>query len=276
LTVNEIEVKSLVTKTQVPAADYVINPYIGCPHRCVYCYAEFMRRFTRHTEPWGEFLDVKRCKRPIRAEIRAEKYSGSSIVLSTVTDAYNPFEERYGVTREILASLAGAGAAVTILTKSALVIRDIDLLQRIPGASAGLSLNTLDDGIRKKLEPGASPIPARLAALKALREAGIRNFVFVSPIFPGLTDYRAIIRACMPYTQEFHFENLNLRGGFKRRVLEMIGETAPGLLPLYDDIYRRGDRGYWIALEEEIAAFCKSEGLDFISYFFHEKIKKSR
>ena len=93
---NKIIVKDLVTKSNLPASDYVINPYVGCPHGCRYCYACFMKRFTGHSEEWGSFIDIKQCDKPISQK----KLQGKSVFLSSVTDCYNPFEEKYKITRK--------------------------------------------------------------------------------------------------------------------------------------------------------------------------------
>ncbi|MDR1788536.1 MAG: radical SAM protein [Treponema sp.] len=268
--VREIEARSLVTKTRVPAADYCINPYIGCPHRCVYCYAEFMKRFTGHSEPWGEFVDVKHCAKKINAAV----YAGRSVVFSTTTDAYNPLEKQYGVTREALSAFAGSKVRVSVLTKSDLVLRDIDILKKCADAEVGFSMATVDDAFRKKIEPGAPSIAKRVNALRVLREEGIKCHVFVSPIFPEITDYKAIIDMCAPYTSEFHFENLNLRGSFRPRVLDLVARVDRRLLPFYDDIYRLRIGVYWDALEKEIIACCAERGLKCVSYFYHERIRK--
>jgi len=270
MVIREIEARSLVTKTRVPAADYCVNPYVGCPHRCVYCYAEFMRRFTGRREKWGAFLDVKRCEKAINAK----KYAGRSVVFSTTTDAYNPAEKKYGVTREALAAFAGSEVRVSILTKSDLVLRDADLLKKCPGAKVGFSMASVDDAFRRDFEPGAATVARRVDALRVLREEGIARHVFVSPLFPGLTDYKAIIDACAAYTDEFHFENLNLRGAFRPRVLALIARRAPRLVPLYDAIYREHSADYWEPLELEIKDYCARRGLKCVSYFYHERIRK--
>src|SRR5699024_2195827 len=122
--IQEIEVKSYLTKSKLPESDYVINPYVGCPHGCKYCYAEFMKRFTSHNENWGGFLDVKKCDSKINSRI----LSGKRVFLSSVTDCYNPFERRYGVTRKILEQLIGVDCVINISTKSSLILRDVDLL----------------------------------------------------------------------------------------------------------------------------------------------------
>ena len=104
--INEIDVHSIMTKSSLPVGGYSVNPYVGCPHACKYCYASFMKRFTGHKEPWGEFLDVKYW-RPIA---RRNQYDGQRIVIGSVTDGYNPYEEKFRRTREILKELQGSNA----------------------------------------------------------------------------------------------------------------------------------------------------------------------
>lgn len=120
--VNEIEVKSVLTRSSLPVADYSVNPYVGCAHGCRYCYASFMKRFTNHAEPWGSFVDVKFWPR-IR---NAKKYEKKKLFIGSVTDPYQPLEEKYGRTRKLLEELKGSGALISIATKSDLVLRDID------------------------------------------------------------------------------------------------------------------------------------------------------
>lgn len=97
ITVKKVTTRDYLTKSNLPASDYVINPYVGCPHACKYCYASFMKRFTGHTGEWGSFVDIKECEKGISIS----KIKGKSVFLSSVTDCYNPFEEQYGVTRKI-------------------------------------------------------------------------------------------------------------------------------------------------------------------------------
>lgn len=89
--INEIQIKSVMTKSSLPVGGYSVNPYVGCPHACKYCYASFMKRFTGHTETWGTFLDVKHWE-----EIKnPSKYAGQRVVIGSVTDGYNPFEGKH-------------------------------------------------------------------------------------------------------------------------------------------------------------------------------------
>ena len=248
----------------------MINHYVGCPHKCIYCYADYMRRFTGHGEKWGDFLDVKR----FGTKINAAKLKGKKVVLCSVTDAYNPFEKKYRVTRELLAQFVHTEVEVEILTKSGLVLRDLDLIRRIPRIRIGFSLNTLDVTVRKELEPGAPPVARRLEAVKALHGEGINTYLFLSPMFPGITDFREILGAHKKHTSMFYFENLNLRGAFRPVVMRYIQRRRPGLVELYDEIYKRKNTEYWRIVERDIAAFCKKEGIIYGSYFYHEKIRK--
>ena len=270
MTINEVPAKSMLTKTGIPAGDYVINPYTGCPHRCIYCYAEYMRRFTGHTEKWRDFLDVKTYNKPLNLK----NLAGKKVVFCSVTDAYNPFEKKYEVTRNLLKQFAGGKVKVEILTKSDLVLRDMDILKQIPDITVGMSLNTLDDEVRKKLEPGAPGIERRIAAIKTLTREGINTYLFLSPIFPGITDFKEILSQCKNHCKKFYFENLNLRGGYRPRVMQYILNNYPNLLPLYEEIYKHKNYDYWHSMEKEIAAFCKKHYINWGSYFYHEKIRK--
>ncbi|MDR3276869.1 MAG: radical SAM protein [Treponema sp.] len=270
IVVNEVEARSLLTRTRVPAGDYVINPYIGCPHKCMYCYAEYMKHFTNHGEAWGDFLDVKRCDRAINMS----RLRGKTVVLSSTTDAYNPFERKFEATRGILKQFIHTEVHVEIMTKSDLVLRDRDLFKEIPNIRIGVSLNTLDDGIRKQIEPGAPSIENRIKAIRTLHEEGFDTYIFLSPLFPGISDFREILDACKDSTRMFYFENLNLRDAYRPRVINYIRRHHTVLLPLYNEIYTGKNTGYWAMLEQQIADYCQEHKIRYKSYFYHEKIRK--
>ena len=253
-----IPVKKYVSKSKIPGAGYVINPYIGCPHRCLYCYAEFMRKFSGHTEPWGQFLDVKICNAPLRPAQLFHQH----VMLSSVTDAYNPFEQKYEVTRRILRQLVQCQAYVSVLTKSALVVRDIDLFKQLPACEVAFSFSTADETLRQRLEPGASSVQERVAALKAVHEAGLQTAVMAAPLLPGVSDFKQIVDACVPYTKVFRFDSLNMRATFQHKLMDFIDVHYPHLLPLYNEIYLQGKRTYWDKLEQEITAFCQKLGVE--------------
>ena len=180
--IKEVQSKSILSPSKI--FPYVINAYTGCQHQCSYCYARFMKRFTGHTEPWGEFVDVKiNAPDLLRREITRKHKD--RVWVSGVCDPYQPLEGKYKLTRQCLEILAEHHWPVTIQTRSPLVTRDIDVLQRMPQLEVGLSIGTADDAIRKLFEPNAPSIQSRLAALAKLHEAGLYTFVMIAPILPG-------------------------------------------------------------------------------------------
>ncbi len=284
MVLNEIKAKGILTKSNLPVADYSVNPYTGCAHACKYCYASFMKRFSNHPEPWGEFVDVKEWP-----EIKNPgKYAGKELFIGSVTDPYQPLEEKYRRTRKLLEEMKGSGCSVSIATKSDLVLRDLELIKSFPDARVSWSINTLDESFRAEMDAAAG-IEKRIAAMKAFHEAGVRTTCFISPIFPGITDPKEIILRTREYCNLVWLENLNLRGAYKRVIMDWIRENRLELAGLYHTIYEKNDRGYWMALDEEMRAFTKAEGLPYVrnddsikrpfkapplvvNYFFHEEI----
>jgi len=266
LKISTVPVKTYLTKSKIPGAKYVINPYVGCPHGCLYCYAQFMCKLTGHTEPWGRFLDVKLCNTPLHPAQLFQQH----VLLSSVTDAYNPFEQKYESTRRILRQLVTCQAYVSVLTKSALVVRDIDLFKQLPACEITFSFSTANETLRKQLEPGASPVQERVAALKTLHEAGLQTAVMAAPLLPGISDFKQIVDACVPYTKTFRFDSLNMRTMFQHKLMDFIEINYPHLLPLYNDIYLRQNRTYWHKLAPEITAYCAAHGAETEIFFGKE------
>ena len=285
--IGETETKDIMTKSSLPVGGYSVNPYVGCTHACKYCYASFMKRFTGHTEDWGTFLDIKHWP-----EIRnAKKYAGQRVVIGSVTDGYNPQEEQFGNTRKLLEQLRGSGADILICTKSDLVVRDLDLLKELGQVTVSWSINTLDEDFRKDMDR-AVPIERRIAAMKTVYDAGIRTVCFVSPVFPGITDFEAIFERVKNQCDLFWLENLNLRGGFKKTIMDYIVEKYPKLTPLYEAIYNRKDRSYFESLESIAREMAQKNDCPFVDnempygrvpqghpvivdYFYHEEIRGS-
>lgn len=267
ITEKIIETKDILTKSNLPASDYVINLYVGCPHGCKYCYARFMKRFTGHSENWGDFIDIKICQKPINLK----KIEHKSVFLSSVTDCYNPYEEKYRLTRQILEQLQEADCELAISTKSELILRDIDLLKNIKNLTVAVSMNTLDEEFRKDMD-NASSIERRIATLEALHKEGIKTVLFMSPIFPYITDFKAIIERTSEFVSQYWFENLNLRGEFKAKIMEYIAEKYPQYISLYKQIYTSKNMDYWTTLAKEIDEYCKTGNISFINYFYHSQL----
>jgi len=210
--ITEITARTLLTRSRIPGVEYVINPYLGCGHGCRYCYAVFMRRYARHHAgaPWGSFVEVKvNAPQVLKAELARKKHRGRAF-LSSVCDPYQPVELKYRLTRQCLEILAESGWGISILTRSPLVTRDLDLLAGLPEVSVGLSIPTDDDRVRRVLEPQAPPIGARAAALKKLRQAGLNPWVFIAPLLP--MNPARLHELIGPYVGEVLMDPLNYRG----------------------------------------------------------------
>jgi DNA repair photolyase len=209
--VSEITTKTALVKSKIPGVEFVINPYLGCGHGCRYCYAAFMRRYARHHAgaPWGRFVEVKvNIVEVLQAELKRKKSPGR-VFFASVCDPYQPVELRYRLTRRCIELLRDFGWAVSILTRSPLVTRDLDLFATLPQVSVGLSIPTDDDAVRRVLEPQAPPIPARIITLERLRQAGLTPWVFIAPMLP-LNPAR-LFELLAPQVSEVRLDPLNYR-----------------------------------------------------------------
>ncbi len=215
--IKEIHSKSILSPSKI--YDYVVNPYVGCQHACSYCYARFMKRFTGHKEPWGDFVDVK-INAPDLLSKEIKKKRMGTVWVSGVCDPYQPLEAKYKLTRRCLEILARAGWPVVIQTRSGLVCRDLDILKEFKDIEAGFSITTANDEIRKIFEPCAPSIEKRLKAIEELHQNGIRTYAMIAPILPeagnlirmlaGKVDYIIIDR--MIY---FHASRIYERHGWR-------------------------------------------------------------
>lgn len=180
---REVEARSILNKSKI--FDYCVNPYTGCQVGCRYCYARlFIPRYTGHSEPWGSFVDVKKNGVDIlRRQLRRAKRG--VVWVSSVCDPYQPLEGRYELTRRLLKELLAANFPVNIQTKSALVVRDIDLFKQFEEIEIGFTITTEDETIARLFEPRASAVRERIEALKKLKRAGLKTFAFLGPLLPG-------------------------------------------------------------------------------------------
>ncbi len=195
-----------MSKSGIPGVDYCLNPYVGCGHGCRYCYATFMKRFTGHREVWGSFVDVKiNASELLKKQLK--RASQGRIMLSSVTDAYQPVEARYKLTRQCLRVLLDHQFPVDILTKSPLVLRDMDLFQQFDDIDVGITITTDDDRMRKLFAPRSPPIGARLQTLKKLHDRGITTHVFIGPLLP--MNPEALAGKIRPYADSFLIDKMN-------------------------------------------------------------------
>jgi len=264
--IKEIKAKSILVKTGL-GADFVINPYIGCGHGCKYCYARFMKRFTNNQEEWGEFIDVK-INAPELIPKNKEKYNNKSILMSSTTDPYQPIERKYKITRKILEKLISIQPNLEILTKSDLILRDLNLLKQFKNCTVTFSFSILDENVRKQLELRSVSMDRRIKALKKIHETKIRTVVFISPIFPGFTDWKEIINKTKNFVNEFWFENLNLYPSIRSNIYEFLRKNKPKLVEKYKEIYS-GNSSYWDKEEKKIRDYCKKNKIKCKIYFHH-------
>ena len=175
--------------------DASLNPYRGCEHGCAYCYARPTHEYLGYSAGLDfetKILVKERAPELLRRELSSSRWVPQVVALSGVTDAYQPIERRVGLTRRCIAVFAEFRNPITIVTKSALVARDIDLFRPLAsdGAiSVSLSLTTLDAALQRALEPRASAVQERLRAIEALARAGIPVGAILGPVIPGLTDH---------------------------------------------------------------------------------------
>lgn len=242
--VKEIEAKSIIGTTKVPSADYVINPYTGCQFGCMYCFATFMGRFVgENNKDWGDYVYVKtNAVELMQKDILRlmKKNPHPRIAISTVTDPYQGIEKKYRLTRGILETFAEHNyqGRVSVLTKSPLVLKDLEILKKIPNAEVGITITTSDDKLSRFLEVRAPSASTRLKTLKTLNDAGIKTYVFVGPFLPHLKlkpelidDLFSKIKAAG--TNQIKLEYLNLPSYVKPQMKEAIKQESAEIQEVY-------------------------------------------
>jgi len=225
-----------------------------------------MRRFTKHTEKWGDFLDVKiNAPEVLEKELSRHPKRGT-VLLGSVTDAYQPAERKQRITRSILQILLKHNFPVSILTKSDLVVRDIDVLKHLSDCEVGLTVTTLDRKVAVDFEPCASSPQKRIDALKALHSAGIKTYAFVGPVLPGLTNIEAIFSALNGRVDFVMVEALNTKCGNWEDIKKIIKEKYPELLTLYNDGF---GKEYWTRIEKEVKALSTKFNIPLKGFYYH-------
>jgi|Deesub1362B_J571_1020462.scaffolds.fasta_scaffold00082_28 DNA repair photolyase len=240
--------RSLLTKSAIEGVDYCINPYVGCAHGCRYCYATFMKRFTGHSQPWGRFVDVKiNAPEVLSKEIKRIRRE-AVVLISSVTDPYQPLEAKYMLTRKCLQILSESELSLRILTKSPLILRDIDLFKKFKSIKVGLTITTDNEKIRRIFEPGAPPIELRIKALKRLYSEGLSPYVFIGPLLP--MNPARLAERLIPYVDEIMIDRMNYtyktehiyrRLGFQKWLdndfLQKVIQTLNGYFQNVQDCY---------------------------------------
>lgn len=184
----EYDVKTGISKSNLPELDYAVNPYTGCQHRCIYCFAIDFTNIEDARDHWGEVVYVKRnLIEVLKKQIKGMKRGITG--LSSITDPYQPAEAKYGLTRESIKILLSNGFRVTVQTKSPLAIRDIDLFSSYRNLiDVGVTLTTIDQNKALEIETQTPSPKQRIRLLELLHKSGIRSWIFIGPIIRGFND----------------------------------------------------------------------------------------
>lgn len=259
---REISCKTALSKSGLPGLDYTLNPYMGCGHACVYCYAPSTLRYGG-VEPWGTFVNAKvDIPRILEKELRTKKRG--MVGISTVTDPYQPVEEKLRLTRSCLDVLLAKDFPVCVQTKSALVLRDIGLLKDLKEKEVGFTITTLDERLGALIEPGASKPARRLDALKRLSDEGITTWAFVGPMVPGILDTARLgelleaVKAAG--VTRVMLDRLRLKPGLWARMEPGLNEKAPEVAEACRQALFRND-GTFEAMKVKAGDICRELGL---------------
>lgn len=245
----EIQTKSVLNRVEGMPFRWSINPYRGCSHACPFCYARRTHWFLDEDgiNEWATKVFVKvNAPEVLRRELARRSWKREEVALGTATDPYQAIEGRYKVTRRILEALCESRTPVSIVTRSPMIVRDIDVLEKLAeraGVTVCVSIATTDPGIAREIEPTVAPPAQRLQTVETLSSHGIRTGVLLAPILPGITDHskslEAVVEAARDHKAHFVWHNvLHLGDVTRESFMRYLGEHRPDLLPLYGAMYR--------------------------------------
>lgn len=257
--VGELSCRTALSKSRLPGLDYALNPYRGCQHGCIYCYSP---ETLREKRVWGSFVEVKRNMPTVLAKELGMMEKGV-VGIGTVTDSYQPLEERFEVTRRCLEQLLRRDFPICIQTKSHLVIRDIDLIKQFSAKEVGFTVTTLDEEYSRIFEPSASPPKTRLATLKTLTSEDIDTWVFIGPIIPFVTDSdleRLISEVADSGARKVVGDRLRLRGRIGGKLEESLNAGNKELL---EKIKPKLNPAYFEHVQTRISELCEESGIRF-------------
>ena len=254
---------------------WTVNPYRGCAHSCHYCFARAYHTYLDLGvgEDFSSKIVVKtNVVEVLRRELASPRWSGETVALGTATDPYQHCEARYRLTRGIVTALADFRNPLSILTKSTLIVRDLDVhrrLNEVAPLTVSMSVGTLDEDVRRVVEPGTPPGRKRLEILRRFAEAGIRTGVLVAPVLPGLTDDEEhldeVLSACAEAGVAWAAAIvLHVRPAIREHFMPWMKQAYPWLYPRYVDLYGRrayAPRAYQEEVSERFARLRLRHGL---------------
>lgn len=249
----EKDCTSILVKSKLPDTTFVVNPYTGCEFGCSYCYASFMGRFAGESiAAWGDYVIVKRNAVEIfKKDLQRLSDHGrqGAILLSSVTDAWQPVERRYRLSRGIVSHLVEARypGVVSILTKSPVVLDDLDLLRALPVADVGITVTTTDDKLSRALEVRAPSARRRIDTLAKLNAGGVPSYAFIGPLLPHFSEQRSELEDLFKSvrdagTTQIYVELINKSRYIRERLDDAYLEGDRSLMPSYldaDDLKQR-------------------------------------
>jgi len=279
----KIEAKTLIQKSKIPSIDYVINPYTGCMLACAYCYASFSGRLVGEpVKEWGNYVYAKKnAVELVRKELHKMPDSKrlGTILLSSVTDPYQGLERKLRITRGILEALVETQypGLVRILTKSPLVLRDIDLLKCLPHMEVGMTVTTTDDQVSRWLEVRAPSASRRIRALTELHSSGISTFAFVGPLLPHFVTSPERLdelfrRLALTGVREVYMEHINLKQYIRERMNPVLAREP---LAIQEAYVQARTKGYRHRLDGTIVPLLIKHGLKlrFETVVYHDEFQ---
>lgn len=234
-----------------------------------------MQRFVNIDEPYGSYIVIKEWEKK-----HLNKLKDKTILFSSITDPFQPINERYKNTQKALQEIMDAKIScnVEILTKSKFVLHALDQLKEIPNLKVGVSISTMSDSVSRMVEPAASVTSERIETLKTIHRNNVPCYAFISPIIPYVTDVYALIDSIKDDVDYICFENMNLRSSYKQEVFHFIEKQYPAIYEEFKKIYT--DKAYaeiyWQTVEEDIQQDCKDRNIDYRLFFYHSKIRKNK
>lgn len=247
----EVTCATALSKSELPGLDYALNPYTGCTHGCIYCYASSILRKKEYAQNWGHFLRVK-INIAERLKKQINRLQKGVVGIGTVTDPYQPAEEKYHLTRECINVFKKAKWPICVQTKNKAVLSDLKLLASYPKqlCEVGVTITSLNPYFSKKFEPKASLPKERINTLKKLYDAGIKTWAFLGPVIPGQNDntddLESLIKALSPVVEKILIDKLNLRM-FVTAQMKKALKTS----------FKNPDAGWWQEKSQLIKDLCK-------------------
>ena len=282
--IKEVKAKTVLNPCGIAGIDFVINPYIGCSFACRYCYASFMGRLVgKKVEEWGSYVFPKvnavfLLKKELPKKLK-DKGAGKEIFFSSVTDPYQGIEVKYQLTRGCLEALLEFGflGTVSILTKSDLVLRDLDLFKKFKHVSVGLTVTSTDDGISRYFEKYAPAVSKRFSALKTLSQNKIPTYAFIGPLLPHFSakkdELEKIFKKLVEVgTKDIFIEHLNLSSYIRSRLIKEIKEVDRKII---NEFYLSSSKVYRKQIEAVIYPLIEKYKLRLLKnqVIYHQEFK---